>query len=66
MTFVVQAKPAKAGGQFRSQEASATAAIKKATELLASGMIEVTILDEGDGEIYSAPGELMALFRKAP
>ncbi len=67
MGFVVQAKPAKAGDHhFRSQEASARAAIKRATELVAKGMIEVMILDESDGQIYSAPGQLAALFKKAP
>jgi len=67
MTFVVQARPAKSGERhFRSQEASAAAAIKRATELLAKGMAEVMILDESDGQIYSAPAQLMTLFKKAP
>jgi len=56
MTFVVQARAKAGGDRFSSQEASATVAIKKATELLAHGMVEVTILDEGDGQTYSAPG----------
>jgi len=67
MPYVVQAKPAKPGeGHFRSQEASAKDAIKKATELVGKGMSEVMILDESDGHIYSAPAQLAALFRKAP
>ncbi len=67
MTFVVQAKRAKPGERLlRSQEVSATAAIKKATELLGKGMMEVMILDESDGQIYSAPAQLTALFKKSP
>jgi hypothetical protein len=67
VTFVVQAKPAKPGDRhFRSQEATAKAAIKKATELLGKGMAEVMILDETDGWVYSASAQLTALFKKAP
>jgi len=66
VAFVVQAKPTKPGqSHIRSQETSAAAAIKRATELLGQGMTDVMILDETDGRAYSAPAQLTALFKKA-